>query len=123
MRDLDPAFAAHIAGAATTLARCWRVTRRDEQIIGFIDHDRDLAIRHGRRQRDVHGPHARELRVRSGLRVDGRRHQVFSMCTVTESSVTVPEIALVIRRRNVPAAIAALEKLVTESPVVVFVVT
>lgn len=39
MRKLDPAFAAHIATGATTLATCWRIIRRDGVMLGFTDHD------------------------------------------------------------------------------------
>lgn len=44
MRILPPAFAAHLQGGATTLARCWKLVRRDGLVIGFTDHDRDLVI-------------------------------------------------------------------------------
>ena len=44
MRTLDPAYAAAIAGAATTLCTCWRLVRRDGRTFGFTDHDCDLTI-------------------------------------------------------------------------------
>jgi uncharacterized phage protein (TIGR02218 family) len=44
MRTLDPAFAAHIASGATTLATCWRLTRADGVVLGFTDHDRPLSF-------------------------------------------------------------------------------
>lgn len=44
MRILPPGLAAHLAEGATTLARCWRLTRRDGAVLGFTDHDRDLAF-------------------------------------------------------------------------------
>lgn len=44
MRSLDPAFAAHIASGATTLATCWRLTRSDGVVLGFTDHDRTLSF-------------------------------------------------------------------------------
>lgn len=44
MRDLPPAFAAHLAGGATTLCRCWALRRRDGVALGFTDHDRDIAV-------------------------------------------------------------------------------
>jgi uncharacterized phage protein (TIGR02218 family) len=44
MRTLDPAFAAHIATGATTLATCWRLTRADGAVLGFTDHDRPLTF-------------------------------------------------------------------------------
>jgi uncharacterized phage protein (TIGR02218 family) len=44
MRHLSPAFAAATFGAATTLCRCWKATRRDGVVLGFTDHDLDLVI-------------------------------------------------------------------------------
>ncbi|MEM9197016.1 MAG: DUF2163 domain-containing protein, partial [Pseudomonadota bacterium] len=44
MRDLDPALLAKLNSGATTLCRCWRLTRADEAIIGFTDHDGDIAF-------------------------------------------------------------------------------
>jgi uncharacterized phage protein (TIGR02218 family) len=44
MRDIPPLLAAHLATGATTLASCWRLTRGDGRVMGFTDHDRDLAF-------------------------------------------------------------------------------
>ncbi|MCF4166469.1 DUF2163 domain-containing protein [Zavarzinia compransoris] len=44
MKDLPEDLAAHLAGGVTTLARCLRVIRRDGVVLGFTDHDRDLAF-------------------------------------------------------------------------------
>jgi uncharacterized phage protein (TIGR02218 family) len=44
MRDIPANLAAHLAGGATTLARCWTLTRRDGVLLAFTDHDRDLTI-------------------------------------------------------------------------------
>ena len=44
MRDLPPAFAAHLSSGATTLCRCWTLIRRDGVALGFTDHDRDLIV-------------------------------------------------------------------------------
>ncbi len=44
MRHVPPALAAHLAGEATTTCFCWRVTRRDGQMLGFTDHDHDLVF-------------------------------------------------------------------------------
>ena len=44
MKSLTPEFAGHLAGGATTLARCWIVTRKDALQIGFTDHDRELEV-------------------------------------------------------------------------------
>jgi uncharacterized phage protein (TIGR02218 family) len=44
MRTIDSGLAAHLAGGATTLCRCWKVTRSDGSVLGFTDHDCALAF-------------------------------------------------------------------------------
>ena len=44
MRTIPDDLATHLAGDATTLCHAWRVTRRDGTVLGFTDHDRDLAF-------------------------------------------------------------------------------
>lgn len=44
MKTLDPDLAAHLSGGVTTLCWCWRLTRRDGVVMGFTDHDRDVAF-------------------------------------------------------------------------------
>jgi uncharacterized phage protein (TIGR02218 family) len=44
MRKIPPALQAKLDGGATTLARCWIVTRRDGAVAGFTDHDEDIVI-------------------------------------------------------------------------------
>jgi len=44
MRDIPAALAGHIESGATTLCRCWSLTRRDGLVLGFTDHDRALAF-------------------------------------------------------------------------------
>jgi uncharacterized phage protein (TIGR02218 family) len=44
MKSASTALAAHIAGETTTLATCWKVTRRDGVILGFTDHDQDITF-------------------------------------------------------------------------------
>ena len=44
MRTIPSALADHLDGGVTTLARCWKLTRRDGATFGFTDHDRDLAF-------------------------------------------------------------------------------
>lgn len=43
MKTLSPGLAAHLAGGITTMAYCWRLTRRDGTVFGFTEHDQDLA--------------------------------------------------------------------------------
>ncbi|MBX3575847.1 MAG: DUF2163 domain-containing protein [Rhizobiaceae bacterium] len=35
---------AHMAGEATSLCHCWRLTRKDGTVVGFTDHDRALVV-------------------------------------------------------------------------------
>ena len=42
MKTISPQLAAHLAGEVTTLATCWKLTRRDAVVLGFTDHDRDI---------------------------------------------------------------------------------
>lgn len=44
MKPLSPALQAHLDSGTTTLAWCWRLTRGDGTVLGFTDHDRDLAF-------------------------------------------------------------------------------
>lgn len=44
MKPISTALAAHIAGEVTTLATCWKLTRRDATILGFTDHDINLTL-------------------------------------------------------------------------------
>lgn len=42
MKQVSAAFAAHMQGEVTTLSTCWKLTRRDNTVLGFTNHDRDL---------------------------------------------------------------------------------
>lgn len=44
MKTISNDLAAHIAGEVTTLATCWKLTRRDTSVLGFTDHDGNLTI-------------------------------------------------------------------------------
>jgi hypothetical protein len=44
VKSVSAALAAHLAGAVTTLATCWRITRTDGAEFFFTEHDRDLAF-------------------------------------------------------------------------------
>lgn len=59
----------HLAGGATTTCFCWALTRRDGVVMGFTDHDRDLAFE-GVTFRAGTGLTARALQQVSGLAVD-----------------------------------------------------
>lgn len=44
MRSIPEGLAARLAGGTTTLAHCWRLARSDGQVMGFTDHDHDIAF-------------------------------------------------------------------------------
>jgi uncharacterized phage protein (TIGR02218 family) len=44
MKTQLPALLAHRQGGSTTLAWCWKITRRDAQVFGFTSVDKDLLI-------------------------------------------------------------------------------
>lgn len=44
MSDFPPELAARLEGETTTLCHCWRLVRRDGQVLRFTDHDRAIAI-------------------------------------------------------------------------------
>jgi uncharacterized phage protein (TIGR02218 family) len=44
MKTQTPALLAHRQGGSTTLAWCWKITRRDTQVFGFTSVDADLVI-------------------------------------------------------------------------------
>ncbi len=62
-------LATHLASGATTIARAWALTRRDGQVLGFTDHDRDLRFE-GITFRAEAGLSARALEQVTGLAVD-----------------------------------------------------
>ncbi|MCH2547064.1 MAG: DUF2163 domain-containing protein [Alphaproteobacteria bacterium] len=44
MKSTSSALESHLANEITTLATCWKLTRRDETMQGFTDHDVDLTV-------------------------------------------------------------------------------
>lgn len=44
MKTLPTGLVEHLAGEATMLCRCWKLVRRDETVLGFTDHDRDIVF-------------------------------------------------------------------------------
>ncbi|MBX9592486.1 MAG: DUF2163 domain-containing protein [Hyphomonadaceae bacterium] len=69
MKSLPPSLQDHLALGATTLAWCWRVRRNDGAILGFTDHDRDLAF-DGTTFEAATGFTASEIKDALGLSVD-----------------------------------------------------
>lgn len=44
MKTLPTGLQAHLDSGTTTMCYCWRVTRKDETVLGFTDHDEDLVF-------------------------------------------------------------------------------
>lgn len=44
MRIIPPALQAKLDSGVTTLCRCWRIVRRDGEVLGFTDHDEDVVL-------------------------------------------------------------------------------
>jgi uncharacterized phage protein (TIGR02218 family) len=70
MRTIPSGLQAKLDSGVTTLARCWMVTRRDGEKLGFTDHDRDISI-DGTVCHAGTGLTASEATARLGLQVDG----------------------------------------------------
>lgn len=66
---MNAAFQAHLAGGVTTLARAWRVARRDGVAFGFTDHDQDIEL-DGMVFKAASGLSAKALQQTTGLAVD-----------------------------------------------------
>jgi uncharacterized phage protein (TIGR02218 family) len=87
MRTLPPALAAHLATGATTLCRCWRLTRRDGTVRGFTDHDEDLVF-DGTTFRAGTGFEGSELETRLGLAITGTEiHGALADASLNESDL------------------------------------
>jgi uncharacterized phage protein (TIGR02218 family) len=69
MRAFEAGFADHIASGATTLATCWRITRRDGAVLGFTDHDEALVF-DGTEFLPAHGLDGGETSGKLGPQVD-----------------------------------------------------
>ncbi|TAN00457.1 MAG: DUF2163 domain-containing protein [Rhizobiaceae bacterium] len=64
-----PDLASHLAGTATTVCQCWKLTRKDGTVLGFTDHDLQLEV-DGVSFEPQAGFTASEARSSLGLAVD-----------------------------------------------------
>lgn len=69
MRQIPEDLAEHLAGEATTVCQCWRVTRGDGTVLGFTEHDRDLSFA-GLTYRAASGFQTSDAETGSGLAVE-----------------------------------------------------
>jgi uncharacterized phage protein (TIGR02218 family) len=87
VRSIPSALQEKLDSGATTLARCWVVTRRDGVVLGFTDHDCDLAIG-SVTCRAATGFTGSEATSRFDLSVDGSEISgAFSDDTLTEADL------------------------------------
>ena len=78
---------AHLATGATTVCRAWALTRTDGTVLGFTDHDRDLAFE-GVSFKAETGLTARALQQKTGLSVDNTEALGgFSDAAITEEDL------------------------------------
>jgi uncharacterized phage protein (TIGR02218 family) len=69
LKSVSADLAVHLAEEETTLATCWRITRKDTLVYGFTDHDKDLTFG-GIRYRASTGFMASTAETQAGLNVD-----------------------------------------------------
>lgn len=69
MRTLPEGMQAHLDSGATTLCHCWKLTRADGLVLGFTDHDNDLAFA-GTVYEAGSGFEASEIQSSLGLSID-----------------------------------------------------
>jgi len=87
MRNVPEGLAEHLASGATTLCRCWRLTRRDAAVQGFTDHDEDLVF-DGTTFRAGTGFEGTEIEARLGFAVTGTEmHGALSSETLNEDDL------------------------------------
>jgi uncharacterized phage protein (TIGR02218 family) len=87
MRNIPAGLAEHLASGATTLCRCWRVTRRDGAVLGFTDHDENLVF-DGTTFRAGTGFEGSEIEARLGFAVTGTElHGALSSETLSEDDL------------------------------------
>lgn len=87
MRPLPDELAAHLAGDATTSCHAWRVVRADGVVLGFTDHDEDLAV-DGTLCRAASGFTASDREAASGMAANaGEVQGGFSSDTIGEDEL------------------------------------
>jgi uncharacterized phage protein (TIGR02218 family) len=86
-KTISAALAQHLAGEVTTLATCWKITRRDGAVLGFTDHVRDLEV-DGVTHRAASGYTRTAIRGTADLAVDNLDvESVFSDDGITEEDL------------------------------------
>ena len=87
MREIPAELQARLDGGATSLCRCWRVVRRDGVVLGFTDHDEDVAFG-GVVFRAASGLDAGALQAGTGLAVDnGQAVGALTAAAISEEDI------------------------------------
>lgn len=87
-RTLPAGMQAHLTSGVTTLCWCWRITRNDDVVLGFTDHDRIVSF-DGVDYAAETGITASDIRESVGLNVDN----VDIQGAVTSASITEADLA------------------------------
>lgn len=88
MRNVPAGLAAYLAGGATTLCNCWRITRKDGLVLGFTNHDENL-IFEDTLFRAGTGFEGTEVETRFGLAATGSElHGALSDESISENDLT-----------------------------------
>ena len=88
MRSLPPDFEAHLKSGTTTLCNCWKLTRNDNTIKGFTDHDENIEF-DGVIYEAASGFVGSEAVSRIGLSVDNTEiHSALSSSNLNEADLT-----------------------------------
>ena len=87
MKSLSPDLQTHLDSGTTTLAWCWRLTRKDGVVFGFTDHDRMLVI-DGQSYEPETGLTPSEIRAGTELAVDAQEAEgVLRSDRITETDI------------------------------------
>jgi uncharacterized phage protein (TIGR02218 family) len=87
MKTLPAGLQEHLDTGTTTLAWCWKVSRKDGQVFGFTDHDKTLTFEGVDFEPDS-GFSASEIRNSSNLEVDAQDAQgALSSDRITETDI------------------------------------
>lgn len=88
MKSISGPLLAHIQSEVTTLATCWKITRKDATVMGFTTHIDDLVISGVTYQSDVGSYAASAIRSTSDLSVDNLDlGAVFDSAAITEADL------------------------------------
>lgn len=88
MKPIGAALLTHIQGEVTTLAMCWKITRKDAVIMGFTGHVEDLVVSGVTYQAKVGSYTASEIHSSSDLAVDNLElSAIFDSAAITEADL------------------------------------